>query len=401
MLKYKYKARDKSGNLKEGEVEATDESTAAGLIRKRNLYPISIRPLHGGLLGFLRFGDSLSGRAVTDLTRQLATMISAGLPITQSLIVLRNQNKSETMQRILAQIHADVEGGESLSSAMSKHPNSFNSTYIALIKSGELGGVLDKVLVRLADNLEKDQEFKAKVRTAMIYPIIIIIGMVIVAFIMVTFVIPKMTDLYEEFEADLPLPTKILLGISDTVTTLWPLFLAGLVGITVFMLWYKETEAGRKRIDEFMLNIPIFGELQRQIVLTEITRTLSLMIGSGVSILDGINITAQSVGNSIISNALAVAGKDIERGFPVSYAFTKHTEAFPFILGQMMSVGEETGKMDEVLGKVSHVFEVESEQKLKAATNAIEPLIMIVLGVGVAFLVIAVILPIYNLTSSF
>jgi len=401
MLKYKYKARDNSGNLKTGEVEATDETTAAGLIRKRNLYPISIKPAQGGLLGFLKIGDSLSGKTVTGLTRQLATMIAAGLPITQALIVLRNQNSNQTLQRILAQIHADVEGGESLSTAMSKHPKSFNNTYIALVKSGELGGVLDKVLVRLADNLEKDQEFKSKVKAAMIYPIIIILGMVAVSFIMITFVIPKMTELYDEFDAELPLPTKLLLGFSEAFNNLWPVFIVIGVGLVVFLLWYKETPTGKRKIDSLVLNIPIFGDLQRQIILTEITRTLSLMIGSGVSILDGINITSQSVKNSIIADALADVGKDIERGFPVSYTFTRHTDAFPFILGQMVSVGEETGKMDEVLGKVSHVFEVESEQRLKAATNAIEPLIMIVLGVGVAFLVIAVILPIYNLTSSF
>jgi type II secretory pathway component PulF len=209
-----------------------------------------------------------------------------------------------------------------------------------------------------------------------------------------------MTELYDQFGAELPLPTKILLGISDVVLTLWPVILAALVvGIWAFRAWRK-TPSGKRTYDKFYLKLPILGSLQKEVLLTELTRTLSLVIGAGVPILEGLTVISDVISNSLISDALKDSAKQIEKGFPIAFAFAKHPEAFPVLLSQMISVGEETGKMDEVLEKVSHVFEMESETKVKALTSAIEPLIMIFLGVGVAFLVIAIILPIYNLTSA-
>jgi type IV pilus assembly protein PilC len=327
-------------------------------------------------------------------------MVNAGLPITEALVILRSQAKG-SMQKMAAQVLADVEGGESLSVALSRHPKVFSPTYIALVKSGEVGGVMDEVLVRLADNLEKQQEFRGRVKGALIYPAIIIVGMIIVGFIMMIFVIPRLTSLYSEFNAELPTPTKILIGLSNFVIHFWPLFLilfgAGFYGFSL----YRKTPQGRRKTDELIFKIPIFGDLQRQIILTELTQTLSLMVGAGVSILEGLNITAGVVGNRVIADALRDTAKQVEKGFPVAFSFAKHPEAFPFILSQMVAVGEETGKMDEVLTKVSHIFEIESDQKVKALTAAIEPIVMVVLGLGVGFLVIAIILPIYNLTSQF
>jgi len=301
----------------------------------------------------------------------------------------------------VATILADVEGGESLSSALSKHNKIFSPTFIALIKSGEVGGVMDEVLARLADNMEKQQEFKGKVRGALIYPIIIVIGMCAVALIMMIFVIPRLTTLYEDFNAELPLPTRILIGISTFLIKFWPLILILVFfGVYGFLLYRKSTN-GRRKTDQLIFKIPIFGDLQKQIILTNITRTLSMMIGAGVSILDALSITAEVVDNVIISGALKDAAKQVEKGFPIAFSFARHPDAFPYILSQMIAVGEETGKMEEILKKISRVFEVESDEKVKGLTSAIEPLIMILLGLGVGFLVIAVILPIYNLTSNF
>jgi type II secretory pathway component PulF len=277
----------------------------------------------------------------------------------------------------------------------------FSPTFVALVKSGEIGGVLDEVLVRLSDNMEKQQEFKGKVKGAMIYPIIVIVGMVVVASVMMIFVIPKMLSLYSEFDAELPAPTRILMGISSFMVRFWPIFLGLIVGGVYFFSTYRKTAKGKRKIDELIFKIPIIGDLQKQVILTELTRTLSLMVGAGVSILEGLNISSQVVGNSIIADALKDAASRVEKGFPIAYSFAKHPDAFPYILSQMIAVGEETGKMDEVLSKVSHVFEVESDQKVKALTSAIEPIVMVILGIGVGFLVIAVILPIYNLTSQF
>jgi type IV pilus assembly protein PilC len=303
------------------------------------------------------------------------------------------------MQKIVAQILADIEAGESFSTSLARHPDVFSRTYIALVKSGEVGGVMDAVLLRLADDMEKQQEFKGRVKGALIYPVIVIVGMVVVAFVMMIFVIPRLTSLYTDFGANLPLPTQILMSVSGFAVHFWFLVLA-IVGIGLYVLnLYRATFQGRRKIDALIFKIPIFGDLQRQIILTELTRTLSLMVGSGVPILEALNITSEVVDNTIISDALKDSAKQIERGFPIAFSFARHPEAFPFLLSQMVAVGEETGKMDEVLTKISHIFEVESDEKVKGLTAAIEPIVMVVLGIGVGFLVIAVILPIYNLTS--
>jgi type IV pilus assembly protein PilC len=305
------------------------------------------------------------------------------------------------MQKIVAQLLADVEAGESFSSALEKHPNIFSKTYIALVKSGEVGGVLDTVLLRLADNMEKQQEYSGKVKGALIYPIIIIVAMIVMAFVMMIFVIPRLTSMYTDFKVALPLPTQILIGISNFFVNFWyiMLILAG-GGFYAFTL-YRATPNGRRKVDELMFKIPVFGELSRQTTLTELTRTLALMVGSGVPILQALNITADVVNNSLISDALRDAATQIEKGFPIAFAFARHPEAFPFILSQMIAVGEETGKMDEVLNKISHIFEVESDEKVKGLTAAIEPIVMVILGVGVGFLAIAIIMPIYSITSAF
>jgi type IV pilus assembly protein PilC len=325
-------------------------------------------------------------------------MITAGLPITEGLLVLRSQSKG-SMQKIVAQLLADIEAGESFSNALGRHPKVFSRTYIALVKSGEVGGVLDAVLIKLADSLEKQQEFGSKVKGALIYPVIIITGMVIVTFIMMIFVIPKLLSLYADFNATLPLPTLILIGISNFFIHFWFLMIVLIVGGLYGYRLYKATPAGRRKIDELIFKIPVFGNLQRQIVLTDLTRTLSLMVGAGVPILEALNITSEVVSNTVVSDALKDVSAQVEKGFPMAFAFARHPEAFPFILSQMVAVGEETGKMEDVLTKISHIFEVQSDEEVKGLTAAIEPIVMVILGLGVGFLVIAVILPIYNLTS--
>ncbi|OGM30235.1 hypothetical protein A2630_03360 [Candidatus Woesebacteria bacterium RIFCSPHIGHO2_01_FULL_44_10] len=401
MKKFSYKAKDKTGKVYKGVVEASSEKIAARLVREQGFTVISIVASRESFLSLLaRFKNRITPADVSVFTRQLSTMITAGLPITQALSILRTQSKA-SFQDVAGRILADVEGGESLSAALEKYPKVFSPTYIALVKSGETGGVLDKVLDRLAQDLEKNQEFRGKVKGALIYPAIIVVGMFIVGFIMMVFVIPRLTDLYSEFDATLPLPTRILIGISTVVARAWPVFIGlGALALYAFRA-YRKTPEGRRKTDEIILKIPIFGELQHKIILTELTRTLSLMVGSGVSVLEGLTVTASVSSNIVITQALEDAGKQIEKGFPIAYSFAKHPEAFPYLLTQMIAVGEETGKMDEVLIKVSRIFELESDEKVKSLTAAIEPLVMIVLGLGVGFLVIAIILPIYNLTSQF
>lgn len=400
MKRYKYKAKNDKGELVTGEVEASTSAHAAKLVRRQGLIVISITTRNPLLTNPLRnFTERITLSDVSTFTRQFATMINSGLPMTEALLILRSQAKG-SMQKVVSQILADVEEGQSLSSSMSKHPQAFSKTYVALVKSGEMGGVMDEVLVRLADNMEKQQEFRGKIKGALIYPIIIILGMIGVAFIMMVFVIPQLMDLFNQFETELPISTKFLITISGITSRFWPLIILltgfGIYGLRIYM----GTPKGKKNIDDIIFKIPLIGDLQKQIILADLTRTLSLMVGSGVSIIESISITSDVVGNTVMSDALIDVNKMVEKGFPIAFAFSRHPEAFPFILSQMIAVGEETGKIDEVLQKISHVFEVESDQKLKAITAAIEPIILMVLGLGVAFLIISVIMPIYTLTTS-
>ncbi|MDP3994886.1 MAG: type II secretion system F family protein, partial [bacterium] len=301
MQRFNYRAKDKSGRVVAGEVEAETINEAANLIKKQGLLILDLSIKKSSPFAIITsIKERVKPSDVAGFTRQLATMVNAGLPITGALIIIRNQSTG-AMQKVTAQILLDVEGGASLSTAFSKYPKVFSPTYIALIKSGEAGGVIDEVFVRLADNMEKEQEFGGKVKGAMIYPVIVIVGMVIVGFVMMIFVIPKLTAMYTDFNAELPLPTKILMGVSSFTVRFWPLFLVLTGGLAIAYSSYAKTKNGRRKIDELVFKIPILGPLKRQVVLTELTRTLSLMVGSGVSILDGINITSGVVGNTLIS----------------------------------------------------------------------------------------------------
>jgi type IV pilus assembly protein PilC len=401
MKRFTYKAKTKDGRIVTGDVEAIDLQSAGRLVRSKDLVVITVKPKGQTLSGFINsFKNRITPGDVASFTRQFATMINAGLPITESLSILKLQAQ-EKMEPIIAKILSDVENGESLSTAFSKYPAVFSNTYVALMKAGETGGVLDKILIRIADNLEKAQEFRGKVIGALIYPLIIILGMVAVTFIMMIFVIPKLLSLYTQFNATLPLPTLIMIGISNFMVQFWPFILIGLGALVFFISTYSKTKVGRHKIDELIFKIPIFGELEQKIMLTDLARTLSLMVGAGVPIIEGMEITAKSIGNVIIEDALTDAAHQVEKGFPIAFSFAKHPEAFPYIFSQMVAVGEESGKIDEVLSKLAQVFETESDQKVKTLTTAIEPFVMVILGLGVGFLIISIILPIYNLTNQF
>ena len=294
----------------------------------------------------------------------------------------------------------DIQGGLSLSSSMTRHPSVFSKVYVALVKAGEAAGVMENVLNRLADNSEKTREFTSKVKGAMVYPAIILMGMVGVMFLMMWLVIPKITDLYADFNAELPLATRAIMWLSDAFTTYWwlwgSLLFLGMYGLRAFMA----TETGIRKWDTLKYRIPITGELTRQVMLTELSRTLSLLIGSGISVIDALNIVADALGNVMVEKDVRRIARQVEKGFPISIAFSE-SEIFPPVMGQMIAVGEETGKIDEVLFKLSKYFELESEQKIKGLTTAIEPLILIVLAIGVGFLMYAVVMPIYSITNQF
>jgi len=400
LKKYLYQARNSQGKKIKGIVEAPGEKEAAAALRQRGLIIVSLHELGTDIFHKLRV---LISRAtfddVVNFTRQFSTMVTAGLTLTESLAILKDQS-NPAMAKVIADVLQEVQGGSTLYKALGKHPKVFSKVYLALINSGEAAGVLDEVLRKMADNLEKQRDFRTKVKGAMIYPAIVLIGMVMVAIIMMIFVIPKMLQMYKEFGADLPAATQALIDITEFFRRFWWLLLGILImGIYGLKLW-RQTPLGEEKYDRFKLKIPIWGVLQQKIILSDVTRTLGMLVGAGVSIIEALQIVADTANNVIYENALLKAAGAVEKGLPLAATISRY-DFFPPILSQMISVGEETGKLDEVLERVARHFESESEVAVKALTTAIEPLMMIVLGIGVGFLVIAIILPIYNLTAKF
>jgi len=398
-MKFKYKGANDSGKYVTGEVEAPDERVAAAIVREQKLTPISITE-QKSIINFNdiagKFGG-VSSAEITNFTRQLSTMVTAGLPLTDALSLLKSQS-SPKLSLVVGGVLQDVQGGVSLSESMSKHPEVFSKVYVALVRAGESAGVMDTILNRLADSMEKSREFVSKVKGAMVYPVIVLLGMVLVMIIMMVAVVPKLTTLYGEFKTDLPLATKLVIGMSNFMVNFWWLGIAMVVGGVLGFQTYAKTSAGRRQIDSLLYKIPVAGPLLKEVMLTELTRTTALLVSAGVSIVDALNIVAGAVGNVVMEVEVRRVARQVEKGFPVSVCFTE-SGMFPPILGQMAAVGEETGKMDEVLEKLSHYYESESEEKVKGLTTALEPIIIVVLGGSVGFLVFSIIMPIYEITN--
>lgn len=383
-----------------GKVEAKTKAQAVALLTARGLFVIHLRAADGNSLAFLdQIFNKVEFSDIVNFTRQMATMINAGLSLSKSLTILEQQ-KNQEMGRIVTALLKDVESGGTFSDALGKHPRTFNRVYVQLVKAGEVAGVLDQVLERLAVTMEKEKEFRSKTKGALIYPVIVMSAMAVVGVIMMIFVVPKLTDMYKDFGAELPLPTRILMGLSHFLVNFWWAFAAVIgVGFTVFRSWAK-TLKGQRAIDKWLFKVPIFGDLRRKVVLTDFARTLSLLLGTGVSLLEALEIVAEALDSIEYREALHTATQLVERGDSLSAAIAKD-DLFPALLNQMIAVGEETGKIDDVLSKLAVFYESESEQAVKNLTTAMEPLIMIILGIGVGLLVVAVILPIYSLTSQF
>ena len=397
---YKYVVRTDQAQTIKGRIEANSPHQAASLLKEKNLFIISLSQSSNSILNDLSLSmDRVKAADLVNFTRQLSTMITSGLTLTESFGILVQQSRP-AMQRVVLSLSHDVEGGTSFGNALEKHRGIFSKVYIALVRSGEAAGMLDQVLHRLADNMEKSFEFRAKTKGALIYPAIVFVGMIIVAFLMMVMVIPKLTTMYEGFNAELPLPTKILISTSNFMATNWYFFVGAVIGgVYIFRLW-KTTPTGEFIVDKLLLKIPVFGRIRVLSMMTEFTRTISLLLGAGVSLLSTLQIVAESMDNVLFRDALHEVATDVEKGVPLSESLTK-SELFPPLVSQMSAVGEETGKLDEVLLKVSAYFESESEHMVKNLSTLLEPIIMVILGVGVMFLILAIIMPIYNLTSQF
>ncbi len=377
--------------------EAENEKALINNLKELGLIPIKITPVKKG--GFKLF-QKVSFNDIVDFTRQLAMMLNAGLSLVDSLEILKKQTYKESLLKLYEDIDKEIRAGKSLSFALEKHPQYFKSVYIALVKAGEASGKLSEILLRLADNLDREREFRGKLKGAMIYPALVITAMIGVVFIMITFVLPKLLNIYKDFNIDLPITTQILISISEFSQKYWLFILLYILGIGFAIKKYLETERGKRAFDEFLLRLPVIGNVIAKSVLVESTRTLAILTSAGVSILDGLRIIIDTTDNLVFKEAFKRVYEDVKKGISMGESM-QNEEVFPPMLVQMVKVGENTGHLDDTLKRIAKFFEMESELAIKAMTSLIEPAILIVLAFGVGFLVLSVITPIYNLTGSF
>lgn len=402
MAIFKYKALDVDKKERKGLIEAINEEAAAGTLKEKGLSIISIKRKseRKGKAKFLTILNRVKLKDLVIFSRQFAVMISANVALVQSLRILVEQTENITLKMIVSEIADEVDSGLRLSDALAKRPKIFSNFYINVIKSGETSGKLDEILNYLADEMEKDYDMMSKIKGAMIYPVFVLLSLGIVGVIMMVFVVPKLTGILTETGAELPMATKILIGTSDIMSNYWWLLLIILVGIIIGFKFYIGTPLGRRQFDFLKLKIPIFGKLLQRIYLVRFTRSMNTLIVGGVPIIKSLEIAAEVVGNQTYKDLIKETSKAVEDGDSISSVFIDSKE-IPKMVSQMMSIGEKTGKLDIILGRITDFYSREISNIVANLMTLMEPLIMAVMGVAVGIMVAAIILPMYNMASQF
>lgn len=401
---YRYKAKNAAGGTRSGKVEATSEDAALAQLRSQGLIPISVDAASaGGLQRDIRipgWGDRIKQKDVALMSRQFATMVNAGLSLIRALTVLIDQIDSAALGTVLSEVRRDVERGQSLSDAMARHPKAFNRLYVAMIRAGEVGGVLDETLNRVADILEANLSLRSKIRSAMAYPAVVLVLIVLVTTAMIVFVVPVFENLYADLGegAALPLPTKLLVTLSSVLRSLWFV----VIGLAVLAAWgfrrWIASENGRLTWDKIRLRLPVFGGLVHKTALARFSRTMAVLSRTGVPILQAIDIVGETAGNQVVASALARIRVAVREGEGLAGQLARH-DVFPPMVVQMLAVGEETGALDSMLNKVADYYEREVEDTVTALTSLIEPLLIVVMGISVGAILIALYLPIFNIAG--
>lgn len=401
MKRFSYKAKDQSGGATSGVVESLSDKSAVRVLQERGLMVISIsekRVWDWKNISFGLLGPTVTSREVTTFTGLLATMISAGLPLTDALDNLSLQTTNSYFREVQRSIIHDVQSGVSLSEAMGRYPQVFDALYINLVKAGEASGKMDETLSKLAETMESNLDFKAKVKGAMIYPMVVVMAMLAIAVFMLTTIIPRISDVYKEFGADLPLPTRILIDLSNIVSNDFII-----VAVVVLLLAYavrtlKKNPTSEYLINNFMFKMPVMGALNGEVTVTIIARTLGMLLYSGVAILDSLKIVAKAMENNYYRSGLLAAATLVEKGLPLSLAFRRDPN-FPLIMTQLLAIGEQTGTVDQSLLKLAKFYQEITERKVKTLTTLLEPMLILLMGSMVGALAIAVLLPMFNLVN--
>ena len=396
MAVFVYQGRTASG-VQNGEIEAPDRSSAVGELRRRAILVTKIAEKTAPKMSF-KFGGKVKDKEMAIFTRQFSTMIDAGLPLVQCLNILAEQSESKTLRSVTGQVARHVEAGSTLADALRRHPRTFDDLFTNLVEVGEAGGILDVVLQRLAAYIEKAAALKRKVKAAMVYPCAIIGVALLVVIFMLTFVIPTFAQMFKDLGADLPLPTKVVMLLSDFVRSYILLLIAGMIGAVMALRSYYRTEGGRATIDALMLKLPVFGTLVSKVAVARFTRTLGTLVQSGVPILDGLRITARTAGNKVVEKAVLQCRAAVTEGKTLADPL-RTSGVFPPMVTQMISVGEQTGALDAMLSKIADFYDDEVDTAVSTLTSLLEPIMIVFLGVVVGGLVVAMYLPIFKLVT--
>jgi type IV pilus assembly protein PilC len=398
MATFTYQARDPSGKSLGGEIEALDEQTAATQLMDRGLMVVSLRRGVTRKIGKKRHQGKVKSQDLVVFTRQLATMMDAGLPLVQSLTALEEQTDNKAFKSVLCHVTESVEMGQSFSEALTEHPRVFSRLYVSMVEAGETGGLIAEILDRLASYLESTARLKKKVKSAMSYPVIVCFIAISIALFLIIKVIPIFADIYKDFGAQLPAPTQVLINISNILRHYF-LLAAAAVGAAVYGFFqFKRTKRGAAIWDRLKLRMPVFGKLIHKIAISRFARTFAALLRSGVPILETLRIVGQSSGNTVVEDAVEKTAGSIERGDNLALALRQHP-IFPPMLVRMVSAGEQTGKVDVMLEKISDFYDEEIEATLSGLTALIEPLLIVFLGVVVGSIVICMFLPIFKLNQ--
>lgn len=405
MASFAYTARDKGGKIQKGSVSALDQPAAAAALLDRGLVPIlvksDIKAAGGMAVGKFKFklGQKVKTAEKVIFSRQFATMINAGVPIAQSLHILEEQTTSKHFKTVLSAVGKRVEGGSTLSGALAEHPDIFSPIYVNMVKAGEAGGLLDQVLERLATQQEKDAEIVSKVKSAMIYPGVITTVTVGAFVFLMTVIVPKLAVIFDGLGGQLPWYTKLMLGISHALLNYGVYIGAGFFAAGFFLTRFLHTPHGKKLFDTLLVHAPIIGPIVIKVNVARFARTFGSLMASGISVLDALNATSTALGNTVFQDCLKEISKEVKAGKTISEPLKK-MKVFPPIVGQMVAVGEETGELDKILVKLADFYEREVDTVVSGITSIIEPILIIVLGGMVGFIVVSVFGPISELSNS-
>jgi len=398
---YVWKGRTVGGEIQTGELTLDSQDEALQALRKRRIIISSVREKKADVkLAMPKFGSTVSTRDLAIFTRQFATMINAGLPLVQCLDILSKQTEKAEFRNTIAQVMRDVEAGTTLAEALGKkdHAKVFDELFVNMVEAGEAGGILDNILQRLATYIEKAEALKRKIKGAMVYPAVVLSVAVLATSFMLIFIIPTFARMFTGFGAELPLPTKIVMGLSSFLRAYWWAMIGTGVGIVVGLQRYYITEKGHLQIDTFLLKVPVLGDVLRKGAVARFTRTLATLISSGVPILNGLEITARTAGNRVVQNAIMAARASIREGETIAAPLRQST-VFPQMVVQMISVGEETGALDDMLTRIADFYDDEVDTAVDSLTSLIEPIMIVVMGSIVGGMVIAMYLPMFKLIN--